>query len=52
MIFLDKPFKIGERIQINGFDGTVEEVGLRSTRVRTLEGRLLIINNSTLSDKG
>jgi len=50
MIFLDKPFKIGERIQINGFDGTVEEVGLRSTRVRTLEGRLLIINNSTFSD--
>ena len=50
MIFLDKPFKIGERIQIDGFDGTVEEVGLRSTRVRTLEGRLLIINNSTFSD--
>ena len=50
MIFLDKPFKIGERIQINGFDGTVEEVGLRSTRVRTLEGRLLIINNSSFSD--
>jgi len=50
MIFLDKPFKIGERIQINGFDGTVEEVGLRSTRVRTLEGRLLIINNSTFSE--
>ena len=50
MIFLDKPFKIGERIQISGFDGTVEEVGLRSTRVRTLEGRLLIINNSAFSD--
>lgn len=50
MIFIDKPFKIGDRIQINGFDGTVEEVGLRSTRVRTLEGRLLIINNSTFSD--
>ena len=50
MIFLDKPFKIGERIQIDGFDGTVEEVGLRSTRVRTLEGRLLIVNNSTFSD--
>jgi MscS family membrane protein len=50
MVFLDKPFKIGERIQINGFDGTVEEVGLRSTRVRTLEGRLLIINNSTFSE--
>lgn len=50
MIFLDKPFKIGERIQVSSFDGTVEEVGLRSTRVRTLEGRLVTIPNSAFSD--
>ena len=37
MIFLDKPFKINDRIKIDGHDGTVEEVGLRSTRIRTLE---------------
>ncbi|HCY45549.1 MAG TPA: mechanosensitive ion channel family protein, partial [Flavobacteriales bacterium] len=33
MIFLDKPFKLKDRIQIEGFDGVVEEVGLRSTRI-------------------
>lgn len=46
MIFTDKPFKVGDRIKINGFDGTVEEVGLRTSRMRTLEGRLVTIPNS------
>ncbi len=46
MIFTDKPFKVGDRIKINGFDGTIEEVGLRTSRMRTLEGRLVTIPNS------
>jgi len=50
MIFLDKPFKMQDRIQIEGFDGIVEEVGLRSTRVRTLDGRIVTIPNSTFTD--
>ncbi len=50
MIFLDKPFKIKDRIQIEGYDGVVEEVGLRSTRVRTLDGRIVTIPNSTFTD--
>ncbi|MFT5602167.1 MAG: MscS family membrane protein [Parvicella sp.] len=50
MIFLDKPFKINERIQIHGYDGVVEEVGLRSTRIRTLEGRLMIMPNSVFME--
>ena len=50
MIFLDKPFKLGERIQVSGIDGIVEEVGIRSTRVRTLTGRLVTIPNKTFSD--
>jgi MscS family membrane protein len=50
MIFLDKPFKIGERIMITTYDGTVERVGLRSTRVRTLDGRLVTIPNSQFND--
>jgi MscS family membrane protein len=50
MIFLDKPFKIKDRIQIEGFDGVVEEVGLRSTRIRTLDGRIVTIPNSTFTD--
>ncbi|MFT6981243.1 MAG: MscS family membrane protein [Crocinitomicaceae bacterium] len=50
MIFLDKPFQIKERIKVNGMDGFVEEIGVRSTRVRTLEGRLITIPNSQFSD--
>ena len=50
MIFLDKPFKINDRIKIDGHDGVVEEVGVRSTRVRTLEGRIVTIPNCTFTD--
>lgn len=50
MIFLDKPFQIKERIKVNGMDGFVEEIGVRSTRVRTLEGRLITIPNGQFSD--
>ena len=46
MIFTDKPFKVGDRIKINGFDGTISEVGLRASRMRTLEGRLVTIPNA------
>lgn len=50
MVFVDKPFKINDRVQVNGYDGMVEEVGLRSTRIRTLEGRLVIMPNSVFVD--
>ncbi len=46
MIFTDKPFKVGDRIKINGFDGSITEVGIRTSRMRTLEGRLVTIPNS------
>jgi MscS family membrane protein len=46
MVFVDKPFKIKERIKINGFDGTVVEIGLRTTRIKTLEGRIVSIPNN------
>jgi len=50
-IFTDKPFKVRDRIKIEGFDGTIKEIGLRSTRLETLEGRIVTIPNSTFSDK-
>jgi MscS family membrane protein len=50
IIFIDKPFKIGERVQVSGHDGVVQEVGIRSTRIRTLEGRLVTIPNSKFSE--
>lgn len=46
MIFTDKPFKVGDRIKINGFDGTIIEVGIRTSRMITLEGRLVTIPNA------
>lgn len=50
MIFADKPFQIGERIQIGGIDGTVKEIGIRSTRIETLAGRIVTVPNSMFSD--
>lgn len=50
MIFADKPFKIGERIQIGDIDGFVKEIGIRSTRIKTLAGRLVTILNSMFSE--
>ena len=44
----DKPFKIGERIVYGGYDGAVEEIGFRSTKVRTLTGHLVTIPNSII----
>lgn len=50
MILLDKPFTITDRIKMDGFDGFVEEVGIRSTRIRTLEGRIVTIPNAHFSE--
>jgi MscS family membrane protein len=50
MILVDKPFKIGERIRVGAIDGTVKEIGIRSTRVQNREGRLVTIPNSRFSD--
>jgi len=50
MLFVDKPFKVGERIQIGSIDGVVREIGLRSTRIVTLAGRVVTVPNSMFSD--
>jgi len=47
-ILLDKPFQVGERIVIDNHDGVVEEVGFRSSRIRTLTGHLVTIPNEKL----
>jgi MscS family membrane protein len=49
-IFSDQPFRLGDRVVVSGYDGTVEEVGVRSTRIRTLEGRQVTIPNAKFSD--
>jgi MscS family membrane protein len=50
MIFADKPFQVGDRIQIGDIDGFVKEIGIRSTRVETLAGRIVTVPNSKFSD--
>jgi small-conductance mechanosensitive channel len=47
-IALDKPFMIGDFIIIDNYMGTVEHIGLKSTRVRSLEGEQLIVSNSDM----
>ncbi|MBU4344816.1 MAG: mechanosensitive ion channel family protein [Desulfobacteraceae bacterium] len=51
ILFIDKPFEVGNRIVIDGHDGPVEEVGLRSTKIRTLDGHLVTIPNGELANK-
>jgi MscS family membrane protein len=51
-ILFDKPFQIGERILIDNYDGVVEDVGFRSTRIRTLTGHLVTIPNEKIVSSG
>lgn len=51
-IIFDKPFQIGERILIDNYDGVVENVGFRSTRLRTLTGHLVSIPNEKVVNSG
>jgi len=49
MIFTDKPFQIGDWIVTGSVEGTVEEVGFRSTRVRTFYNSVISVPNSQLA---
>jgi MscS family membrane protein len=49
-IFLDKPFRMGDRIKVETVDGTVETIGLRSTRIRSLDGHLVSVPNKTMGN--
>jgi MscS family membrane protein len=50
IILIDRPFQIGDRIKIESMDawGTVEDIGARTTRIRTLDNRLVIVPNSVI----
>jgi len=49
-IFTDKPFRIGDWIEWDGYAGVVEDISFRVTRVRTFDNELLTVPNSTLTD--
>lgn len=48
-IFLDKPFVVGDAIAVDGLQGTVEHIGVKTTRVRSLSGEMLVFSNSFLT---
>jgi len=50
VIILDKPFRCGDRVQINGVDGIVGSVGMRSTRILTFDESVYTIPNSAVAD--
>ena len=49
MLLTDKPFRVGERIIFGKYDGVVEDIGLRSTRLRLLTGHQATIPNEELA---
>lgn len=48
LILLNEPFRIGDQIVFDGFEGTIEEIETRATKMRTYDGRLVVIPNSVL----
>ncbi len=50
MIFIDKPFQIGDWITSGEIDGTVEEVGFRSSRIRTFRNSVMYVPNGKMAD--
>ncbi len=49
-IFADKPFQIGDVITVGGSTGSVEEIGVRTTRIRTFDDTVFILPNAKVAD--
>ncbi len=50
IIFFDKPFTIGDMVKVNNFSGTIEKIGLRSTRIRTESKTYISVPNKQMVD--
>jgi MscS family membrane protein len=51
MIFMDKPFKIGDWIKTSHVEGTIEEIGMRSTKVKTFEDAIVSVPNGLMANE-
>ena len=49
-VFIDKPFVFGDRIKIDGHDGFVRDIGIRTTKIQTLRGRYITVPNHKFTD--
>ena len=47
-IMMDKPFRVGDNVEVDGQFGTVEDITLRSTRVRTLNNEVMVMPNTQM----
>ena len=50
IIFFDKPFTVGDLVKVSGFTGTIEKIGLRSTRIRTQDKTFITVPNKQMVD--
>ena len=50
VIFIDKPFAVGDWIQMDNYEGTIEDITFRTTRIRTFENALVNIPNAIIAD--
>jgi len=48
-IYLDKPFKVGDYIVVGAHSGNIEKIGIKSTRIRALQGEEIVISNQELT---
>jgi MscS family membrane protein len=49
-IYADSPFKVGDRVRVDGHDGFVQEIGIRSTRIQALAGPIVVIPNKKFTE--
>jgi MscS family membrane protein len=49
-VFVDKPFQVGDSVKLESVEGTVETIGLRSTRIRNPDGHLITVPNKTMGN--
>ena len=49
-VFVDKPFPVGDTVKLQSIEGTVETIGLRSTRIRNGDGHLITVPNKTMGN--
>ncbi len=50
VIYFDRPFELGDFIKVDDKVGVIEKIGIKSTRIRSLSGELLIMSNSSLTN--
>ncbi|MFE1743920.1 mechanosensitive ion channel family protein [Coleofasciculus sp. H7-2] len=46
LLLLQEPFRLGDQVIVNGFEGTIEEISLRSTQIVTYQGERIVVPNA------